>query len=80
MKLSHDYDFLHVLYYLSSQNIYHILTILILLEQSITPLRRYAFLYSEKGRFVRLDSCWVTNVIDAATFYLLMGDSVCSKW
>jgi len=56
MKLSHDYDFLHVLYYLSSQNVYHILTILILLEQSITPLRRYAFLYSEKGRFVRLDS------------------------
>jgi len=42
-------------------------------------MRRYAFLYSENGRFVRLGSCWVTNVTDAATFYLLMGDSVCSK-
>ena len=57
-----------------------ILNILTSLEQWITPMHRYAFIYRENGRFVRLHSCWVTNVTGARRFSLPIGDSVCSKW
>ena len=61
------------------RKMFTILNIFASLEQWITPMHRYAFLYSENGRFVRLHSCWVTNVTGARRFSLPIGDSVCSK-